>query len=235
MDEIKYWQSFGELNKSDEFKKSLVNEFSEELLPLEDMKDILDAKTPRRDFLKYIGFSTAAAALAASCESPVNKAVPFLNKRDDITPGISNFYASTYISDGDVVPVLVKQREGRPIKVEGNSLSPVTNGGTSAQVQASVLDLYDTSRLRYPMAKGKEATFEVIDKMIADDLTANAGKPLVLLTSSLTSPTTKQIITEFLAKYPGGKHVQYDAVSYSGMIQANEASYGKKALPSYHF
>ncbi len=236
MDQKKYWQSFGELNRSDEFKKSLENEFSEELLPLEDVNEnLLDAKTPRRDFLKYIGFSTAAAALAASCEVPVRKSVPFLNKRDDIIPGISNYYASTYVSDGDVVPVVVKQREGRPIKIEGNTLSPLTNGGTSAQVQASVLDLYDTSRLRYPMAKGKEATFEVIDKMIADDLTAIADKPVVLLTSSLTSPTTKQIITEFLAKYPGSKHIQYDAVSYSGMIQANEASYGKKAIPSYHF
>ena len=231
----KYWQSFGELNSSDEFKKSLENEFSEELLPLEDVGNILEATTPRRDFLKYIGFSTAAAALAASCEVPVRKSVPFLNKRDDIIPGISNYYASTYVSDGDVVPVVVKQREGRPIKIEGNTLSPLTEGGTSAQVQASVLDLYDTSRLRYPMASGKEATFEVIDKMIADDLAALAGKPLVLLTSSLTSPTTKQIITEFLAKYPGSKHVQYDAVSYSGMLQANESSYGKKALPSYHF
>ncbi|MDB5230629.1 MAG: 4Fe-4S dicluster protein, partial [Chitinophagaceae bacterium] len=235
MDQKKYWQSFGELNKSDEFKKSLENEFSEELLPLEDVNEILDAKTPRRDFLKYIGFSTAAAALAASCEVPVRKAIPFLNKRDDIIPGISNYYASTYVSDGDVIPVVVKQREGRPIKIEGNTLSPLTNGGTSAQVQASVLDLYDTSRLRYPMAKGKEATFEVIDKMIADDLAANAGKPLVLLTSSLTSPTTKQIITEFLVKHPGSKHIQYDGVSYSGMLQANESSYGKKALPSYHF
>jgi len=235
MDEKKYWQSFGELNRSDEFKKSLDNEFSEELLPLEDVKEIMDAKTPRRDFLKYIGFSTAAAALAASCEVPVRKSVPFLNKRDDIIPGISNYYSSTYVSDGDVVPVVVKQREGRPIKIEGNPLSPLTNGGTSAQVQASVLDLYDTSRLRYPMAKGKEATFEVIDKMIADDLAGVSGKPLVLLTSTLTSPTTKQIITEFLAKYPGSRHVQYDAVSYSGMLQANEASYGKKALPSYHF
>src|SRR5688572_18153422 len=235
MDQKKYWQSFGELNRSDEFKKSLENEFSEELLPLEDVKEIMDAKTPRRDFLKYMGFSTAAAAIAASCEVPVRKSVPFLNKRDDIIPGISNYYASTYVSEGDVVPVVVKQREGRPIKIEGNTLSPLTNGGTSAAVQASVLDLYDTSRLRYPMAKGKEATFEVIDKMIADDLTANAGKPLVLLTSSLSSPTTKQIITDFLAKYPGSRHVQYDAVSYSGMIQANEASYGKRAIPSYHF
>src|SRR6187431_1686385 len=82
MDQKKYWQSFGELNRSDEFKKSLDNEFSEELLPLADAKEILDAKTPRRDFLKYIGFSTAAAALAASCEVPVRKSIPFLNKRD---------------------------------------------------------------------------------------------------------------------------------------------------------
>ena len=221
MDQKKYWQSFGQLNTSDEFKKSLDNEFSEELLPLEDVKEIMDAKTPRRDFLKYIGFSTAAAALAASCEVPVRKSIPFLNKRDDIIPGISNYYASTYVSDGDVVPVVVKQREGRPIKIEGNTLSPLTNGGTSAAVQASVLDLYDTSRLRYPMAKGKEATFEVIDKMISDDLAATAGKPLVLLTSSITSPSTRQIITEFLTKFPGSRHVQYDAVSYSGMLQAN--------------
>ena len=235
MDQKKYWQSFGEMNRSDEFEKSLDNEFKEELLPLEDVGAILDAKTPRRDFLKYVGFSTAAAALAASCEMPVRKSIPFLNKRDDIIPGISNYYASTYVSDGDVVPVVVKQREGRPIKIEGNPLSPLTNGGTSAQVQSSVLDLYDTSRLRYPMANTKEATFEVIDKMIGSDLGALAGKPLVLLTSSLSSPTTKQIITEFLAKYPGSRHIQYDGVSYSGMLQANESSYGKKALPSYHF
>ncbi len=98
--EKKYWQSFGELNKTDEFKKSLENEFSEELQPLEDINEsILDATTPRRDFLKYVGFSTAAAALAASCETPVRKSVPFLNKRDDIIPGISNYYASTYVSE----------------------------------------------------------------------------------------------------------------------------------------
>ncbi|MEP6626377.1 MAG: 4Fe-4S dicluster domain-containing protein, partial [Ginsengibacter sp.] len=117
----------------------------------------------------------------------------------------------------------------------GNELASITDGGTSAQCQSSVLDLYDTSRLRYPMANGKEATFEAIDKMIASGMSANAGKPVVLLTSSITSITTKQIIGEFLAKYPGSRHVQYDAVSYSGMITANQASYGQKAIPAYHF
>ena len=236
MSEKKYWQNFGELNKSEANAKSLKDEFREEL-PFEELGDenIFNAKTPRRDFLKYMGFSTAAAVVAASCEMPVRKSIPFLHKPDDMIPGISNYYASTYLNDGDAVPVVVKQREGRPIKIEGNELSSLTEGGTSAQCQASVLDLYDTTRLRYPMAKGKEATFEAIDKMIADGLAANAGKPLALLTSTITSITTKQIIADILAKYPGSRHVQYDAVSYSGMIMANQASYGQNAIPAYHF
>ncbi|MEO7801877.1 MAG: TAT-variant-translocated molybdopterin oxidoreductase [Ginsengibacter sp.] len=235
MEQKKYWQSFGQLNKSDGYEDSINDEFKEELETAEDDKGLFDATTPRRDFLKYLGFSTAAAALAASCEMPVRKSVPFLNKPDDITVGVSNYYATTYVSNGDVIPVVVKQREGRPIKIEGNTLSGVTNGGTSAQVQASVLNLYDTSRLRFPLANGKEATFEAVDKMVGDALRANAGKPVVLLTSTTNSPTTLQVIAEFLGKNPGSRHVQYDAVSYSGMLQANEASYGKRALPTYHF
>jgi MoCo/4Fe-4S cofactor protein with predicted Tat translocation signal len=238
----KYWQSFGELNHTAAFEQTAKNEFKEELLPFADLDDkgILDAKTPRRDFLKYLGFSTAAATIAASCEMPVRKSVPFLQKPDDLIPGIANYYASTYINGGDAISVLVKQRDGRPIKIEGNELSSITKGGTSAQCQASVLDLYDTTRLRYPMQKvGKEfkevTSFDSFDKIIAGEMAKVAGKPIVLLTSTIHSPSTLQIISEFLAKYPGSQHVQYDAVSYSGMLLANEACYGKKAIPSYHF
>ena len=87
----KYWQSFGELNQTDAFRKSTDNEFSEELLPVEDLANecLLEGKTPRRDFLKYLGFSTAAAALAASCEMPVRKAVPYLQKPDNVIPGVA--------------------------------------------------------------------------------------------------------------------------------------------------
>ena len=236
MSDKKYWQNFEQMNQNEAEQKSLKNEFNEEL-PLEELANetIFDSSTPRRDFLKYMGFSTAAAVLAASCEMPVRKSIPFLHKPDDMLPGVANYYASTYLNDGDAVPVVVKQREGRPIKIEGNDLSSLTNGGTSAQCQSSVLDLYDTTRLRYPQARAKEATFQAIDKMVADEMAANAGKPFVLLTSSINSITTKQIISEFLTKYPGSRHVQYDAVSYSGMILANQASYGKKIIPAYHF
>ena len=235
----KYWQSFGELNESESFQQSAQQEFKEELLPIAelDSKGILEVKTPRRDFLKYLGFSTAAAAVAASCDIPIRHAVPFLQKPDDMIPGVANYYASTYVNGGDAIPVVVKQRDGRPIKVEGNEKSTLTMGGTSAQVQASVLDLYDMTRLRYPMQNdGKEfkeiTTFENLDKMVG---AAIAGKTLVLLTSTISSPSTLQLISEFLAKNPGSRHIQYDAVSHSGMLKANELCYGKAAIPAYHF
>lgn len=233
MEQKKHWQSFGELNRSEAYNKEVKDEFKEELpfVAGDESKSFLDAKAPRRDFLKYLGFSTVAAAAAASCEMPVKKAIPFANKPEDVVPGVSKYYATTYVQDGDVVSVLAKVRDGRPIKIEGNELSPITKGGTSARVQASVLDLYDTARLRFPTIDGKEVTFEAIDKAVA----ASLSGPAVILTSTITSPSTKEIISRFLAKYPSSRHLTYDAVSYSGLLLANETTYGKRAIPSYHF
>jgi MoCo/4Fe-4S cofactor protein with predicted Tat translocation signal len=231
----KYWQSFGEINDPENHKKMVQDEFQEEL-PFEgfDDKGLIDAKAPRRDFLKYLGFSTAAATLAASCKVPVKKAIPYANKPENLVPGVAKYYATTYVQDGDVVPVVAKVRDGRPIKIEGNDLA-FTGGGTSARAQASVLDLYDTYRAKFPLQKkdGKFTevpTFEAFDKMVGDAVKA-AGGSVVLLTSTIVSPSTKDII----AKFPGLKHVQYDAVSYSGMLLANEASGFGRRIPSYDF
>jgi MoCo/4Fe-4S cofactor protein with predicted Tat translocation signal len=235
----KIWQSFGERNQTEQHNLTVQDEFKEDL-PFEAGGSLLDAKAPRRDFLKYLGFSTAAATIAASCETPVKKAIPFVNRPENIVPGVADYYATTFIQDGDVQSVIAKVRDGRPIKIEVNDLSPITQCGTSARVQASVLDLYDTARIKYP-AQVKEgklseiSTFEAFDKQIASELASLGGKSVVLLSGTITSPSSKQLISQFLAKYPGSTHVQYDAVSYSGMILANEASYGKKAIPSYHF
>jgi MoCo/4Fe-4S cofactor protein with predicted Tat translocation signal len=232
MEQKKYWQNFGELNNSAAVQKKAQDEFREEL-PFEGMEDIADAKTPRRDFLKYVGFSTAAAAVAAGCEVPLKKAIPYVNKPQDLTPGIADYYATTYVSGSDVIPVVAKVRDGRPIKLEGNELSPITKGGTTARVQASVLALYDTARLRYPMAAGQEvSSLEKFDQAVSSAIN---GTAVALVTPTITSPTTKQIITDFLAKYPGSRHVQYDGINYSSLLLANEASYGKKLIPSYHF
>ncbi len=234
MENKKYWQSFGELNESEAYQKSVRDEFKEEL-PFEETKGLLDTVSPRRDFLKYLGFSTAAAAIAASCEVPVKKAIPFANRPEDIIPGVANWYATTYVQDGEAVSVLAKVRDGRPIKIEGNELSPITKGGSSARVQASVLDLYDTARLRFPTINNKEVTLEAVDKAVGNALAGMGGAPIVILTSTIISPSTKEVINQFIAKYPGTRHIQFDAISCTGLLLANESSYGRRAIPSFRF
>ncbi|MDQ3279262.1 MAG: TAT-variant-translocated molybdopterin oxidoreductase, partial [Bacteroidota bacterium] len=235
MSDKKYWQSFAEFKHKEQVQKLNKDEFKEEL-PFADLDDnLLGAKTARRDFLKYVGFSTAAATIAASCEIPVRKAMPYVNRPENLTPGVAKFYASTYVQDGEVVPVVVKVREGRPIKIEGNTLYPFTMGGTSARAQASVLDLYDTYRIPHPKRKSGKAfqevpTFDQVDQQIGAALAGLGGAPVVLLTGTIVSPSTKQVIAGFLSRFPGSRHVQYDAVSFSGML----AAHGGR-IPAHNF
>jgi MoCo/4Fe-4S cofactor protein with predicted Tat translocation signal len=229
----KYWKGLPELNNSEDFLQSKNNEFAEEL-PMEGLLSSGDANskgTSRRDFLKVMGFSTAAVALAA-CETPVNKSIPYVVKPEEITPGVANFYASTFYDGHDYASVLVKTREGRPIKIEGNDLSKVSHGATSARVQSSVLSLYDGSRLNGPLAKGNPTTWKNVDDAVAKSLSTGTT---VILSSTIISPSTKAVIAEFMAKHPNTKHVSYDAISYSGLIKANNNVFGKSVVSSYDF
>lgn len=209
----KYWKGLQELNNSPEFVKAQQNEFTE-ALPVDEFlssESLTESAPSRRDFLKFLGFSVTAASLAA-CETPVNKAIPYVVKPEEITPGVANWYASSYFDGNDYAALLVKTREGRPIKIEGNNLSPITKGGTNARIQASVLSLYDSSRISAPYEKGAESTWSNVDKEIGSKL-ATVGN-IRILSSTIISPSTKQVIADFIAKYPNTNHVTYDAVSY---------------------
>jgi len=164
-----YWQGIEQLANSAEFVKNANREFPEAPEQAE------DPGHSRRDFLKMMGFGTAAVALAA-CEAPVRKAIPYVNKPVDLDPSIANYYASSYVNGGDYCSIVVKTREGRPIKIEGNALSAVTKGGTSAQVEASVLSLYDNSRLKGPVSAKKKISWEDLDKEIISKLTQIEAK-----------------------------------------------------------
>lgn len=61
------------------------------------------------------------------------------------------------------------------------------------------------------------------------------GGQIVLLTSSIISPSTKRLIQEFGAKFSNFKWVQYDAVSFSGILEANEEVFGKRVIPGLRF
>lgn len=249
----KYWKGLEQYNNDKEFVASNQNEFAE-YLPVDefigDEKNLDNGSTSRRDFLKYLGFGVAAASLAA-CETPVTKAIPYLNKPEEIIPGKANYYASSYFDGSDFASILVKTREGRPIFISGNSSSPLTQGAVSPIVNSSVLSLYDNNRLKNPLIDGKEVSWEDIDKNIKKIISDSSN--IKVLTSSVISPSTSKLINELLsnnspettsedtekevveATTNNAGWVQYDAVSYSGTLEANKVSFGKAVLPTYNF
>ena len=231
-----YWKSVDQLEGKNPMIQDLKqNEFVEKL-PVDSESDSeSDPRTSRRDFLKYVGFSTAAATLAA-CEGPVIKSVPYVVQPERIIPGIANYYATTIADGFDFASILIKTREGRPIKVESNKIAS-TNNSANARVHASVLSMYDTLRLQGPMANGIDVSWEDFYLQIEAKLKAMAvtNKPIVLLTKTLASPTTQSIIDAFIARYPNVRQVTYDTISENATVQAFENIYGIRAMADYDF
>jgi MoCo/4Fe-4S cofactor protein with predicted Tat translocation signal len=236
-----YWKGVEEKLETPEFLNKRDNEFAQEV-PVDAFlsdSNISDFTTGRRDFLKFLGFSVAAATLA-SCESPVIKAIPYANKPEDVTPGVANWYATSYYDGNDYASILVKTREGRPIYVKGNKDRGVNKGGINPRISASVLSLYNSARLRQPMIDGNAASWDDVDATVKAELTkiTASGGAIRLLTNTIMSPSTETAVADFMTAFGGEanvKHVTYDAVSYSAMRKANQASFGKAVIPSYDF
>ncbi|MCF8373745.1 MAG: Fe-S-cluster-containing hydrogenase [Bacteroidales bacterium] len=230
----KYWRSIDEyktLQKDLTLAGDGGQEFSIDGMSDEEVK----GNTSRRDFLKMFGFSIGFATIATSCETPVRKAIPYLIQPEEITPGIANHYASTFYDGHDYCSILIKTREGRPIKIEGNELSPISKGATNARVQASVLNLYDNARLKAPHKDGSPSDWAHVDAEIipALDKASADGKEIVLLTSTIISPSTKQIIKDFKDKFGNVTWLTYDAISMQAMRKANEKNFGEAFIPTY--
>ena len=174
------WIGTEQLNNNPELAQAEKSEFVE--LPAAGAANGVEThlESNRRDFLKYLGFGIGAATIAA-CDIPVRKAIPYVVKPDSIVPGVATYYASSFVQGGDYCPILVKTREGRPIKIEGNGLSSVTRGGTSAKAQASVLSLYDTSRFDGPRtisegSFGDAMSWEDLDKAVGGKLNEDSQR-----------------------------------------------------------
>jgi MoCo/4Fe-4S cofactor protein with predicted Tat translocation signal len=240
----KYWKGLEELKETPEFLKSRDEEFPKETTVEDFLSDdsLAETSTARRDFLKFLGFSVAAATVAA-CEAPVVKAIPYVNKPENVTPGMPTWYASTYYDGNSYASILVKTREGRPIFIKGNKDHGITKGATNPQIIASVLGLYDSARLTNPTKSGEATTWSAIDKDITAAIAkvkAKNGK-VVLVSNSIISPSTATAISGLatsLGSTPENEtfqHIQYDAQSYAGIRKANMESFGEAFIPDYDF
>ncbi|HUH75017.1 MAG TPA: TAT-variant-translocated molybdopterin oxidoreductase [Chitinophagales bacterium] len=244
MSNNKYWQSLEQRDETPEFKEQAAKEFQDEMPVFDYVDDTTKVEsTGRRDFLKMMGFSISAAAIASSCKIPVKKAIPYVFNLDqssripELVPGIADYFATSYAEGGDFSSILVKTRENRPIKIEGNTAAPFVKGGTTARAQASVLSLYDVARLTQPKKKGESITWEQADSEIAKKLTkisAEGGK-IVIISNTNYSLATQKALATFKAKYPTTQVVTYDPVSLYAIRKANQITLGESIIPTYLF
>ena len=229
----KHWRTLSELSDTPEVKALREREF---LTPSEEPTEI----PSRREFLKLIGAGAAFAA-AGCARKPVEKILPYIRTPEEIIPGKSVWYASTCGECPASCGILVRTREGRPIKLEGMKEHPLNRGGLCARGQASLLNLYDPDRLKGPVAVNRSTgaaratSWGALDGRVVKglrDIRQTGGK-VVLLTGTMTSPTTRALVADFLAAVPSGSHVVYDAVSSDAIAKARELSHGERLIPRY--
>ena len=122
----KYWNNQAEMEVRDqEFRFKPIE-------TLEKLEKADQGGIARREFLTLMGASMAMATLSCA-RRPVNKIVPYVVKPENVTPGVANWYASSCGICSSGCGTLVKAREGRPIKLEGNPDHPVNQGKLCAK------------------------------------------------------------------------------------------------------
>ncbi|MEI7812610.1 MAG: 4Fe-4S dicluster domain-containing protein [Ignavibacteria bacterium] len=191
----------------------------------------------RRKFLALLSASTAFAVASCSNYRDKGEIVSYNKKPEEVIPGVANFYASTCTGCHNTCGILIKTREGRPVKVDGNPEHPVNKGKICATGQAGVLNLYDPNRLKNPVRisdgiSSKAAWSKADDVIIsAMNSTQNSGKHIAVLTHSIQSPGTLKVYNEFKTKYPNARFYSYEVFNEANRNSAWKKSYDSSIVP----
>ncbi|MGH7885594.1 MAG: twin-arginine translocation signal domain-containing protein, partial [Thermodesulfobacteriota bacterium] len=177
----------------------------------------------RRDFLKILGVAGGTAVVASSCSEPVEQIIPYVIPPENVIPGIPKYYTSTCRECSAGCSTVVKNREGRAIKVEGNPNSPINKGKTCAAGQASLQGLYNPDRVRSPLRYNEEtkrlepigwedgiaALSEKITKLVSE----GKGNKIVYLSNDI-SGTYENLVNDWLKATGGGRHYIYETFAH---------------------
>lgn len=232
----KHWLSLEQWKNDPEFMKLAETEFQSS--PLRGSDE--EGGWARREFLKLMGASLAMAS-AGCIRRPVQKIVPYNKQPEEITLGVANYYTSAYMEGSEGLGVLIKTREGRPIKIEPNDGHPYSVSGLNIRSQASLLNLYDPERLQGPkrnLFNDKKSNSQIVD-VKWEDLDNKVVEQLkqggvVVLTSTLSSPATRAVVGDFVQGFKA-KHVVWDTFANEEIREGQKASYGDDVVPSFRF
>lgn len=191
----------------------------------------------RRRFLEAAGFALSLTAMSGCTRSPVQVALPLVDQPEGMVPGRSLQYATTCSGCPAGCGILARVRDGRPLKMEGMPEHPLSRGGLCAVGQALPMGLYDSQRLRHPLASGKPAEWAAVDRSITSELDRIASEKgsVRFVTSTINSPTLTESITKFLSRFADARHITWDSLSSSAILEAHLQTHGQRLLPHYDF
>ncbi len=191
-------------------------------------------KFSRRKFLAVLAASTAYAATACTNYRDKGEIVPYIDRPEEILPGKPTYYASTFYDDGISYGILIKTREGRPIKIDGNPDDEINQGKIPSKVHASILNLYDPERLSEPKINGRKVSWNKINDEVIQQLdkALSDGKEIAFISNPITSPATLEVIDEFKNKFSSVKVYTTQLFNQKNRVDAWEKSFGQKVIPS---
>jgi molybdopterin-containing oxidoreductase family iron-sulfur binding subunit len=225
----KFWRTIEEKSSSltpawetPEFEKS----------PQEILEEAKGQGFSRRTFLKFMGAS--AVMVGAACRRPTEQIVPAVVQTPEYIPGEALFY-STVSPDG--TGLIVRTREGRPVKIAGNPEHPIGEGGVSAYEVASIMDLYDPDRLRRAalITDGKKKYVD--ESEIVDEASSKIQEgSYAILSGPINSPSSRALIHAFLKKFPGGRLMELrQDPTLRQIAEGQRLCYGESVVPTYNF
>ncbi len=220
------WRSLSERSRA--LPASAANEFPAGASELDGVS--------RRGFMQVLGVSTAVAGLAAACQKPNEKIVPFVRRPEEVTPGNALHFATGYALEGYTAGLLVESHEGHPTKIEGNPSHPDTLGSTTAFEQALILGLYDDDRAKQLRRGDKPlawTTFLSEIRSRCDGFASNGGASLRFLTGPTASPLLADLRRRILARFPRAKFVSYASLAGDGVTDGTKLAFGRPVVPRH--
>jgi molybdopterin-containing oxidoreductase family iron-sulfur binding subunit len=224
-----YWQTLEEVADTPQFQTFLDDEFPN--------RSTLN-QINRRDLLKFMGASMALAGLTG-CRGvflPEDKLVPYVKQPEEMVPGEPLYFATTTTHGGYGTGVLIEQREGRPINIQGNPDHPASLGSLDIYSQSEILSMYDPDRPTAPTYQGDLSTWPAFQDAIDSVLQKSpTGAGISILTGTITSPTFADLMAKFLAKHPSAKWHSYEACGRGNAHLGAAMAFGTPYNTIYNF
>ncbi len=221
-----YWKSFRELGKDPDVLEQLKHEFPADY----DEPSSGASSMTRRTF---IGLMAASAALAATgCRRPEQQIVPYVRKPEYLTPGIADQFTTAFTHQNFAAGLLVRSREGRPVKIEGNDLCSISGGKAMPLTQASLLSLYDPDRMLRPTVHDSDSTPLNAMRRMADAVreVTGKGKSVRIIVDEHASPSLARLYGELEAMIPNTRVVTWPAIAAGGAAEASRQLLGIDAV-----